>query len=76
MKSKLMSYTEAVEHLKDLVRVFAQNIEQKNTLLQKGVNPKDIDRELERILNEIESVTGERSIQHAKLVIAQFEGES
>lgn len=71
MGKPMYSYNESISYLKDLVRVFEENIEQKNTFLKRGVPSVEIDRELERILNEIQWITGERSIKHAKTIIEQ-----
>lgn len=67
----MYSYKEAVEYLKVLVRIFEENIEKKNTFLRRGVPSEEIDRELERILNEVKWITGEPSIKHAKEIINQ-----
>lgn len=71
MNRQMYSYNGAVNYLKDLVRAFEENIEKKNTFLKRGTSSDEIDRELERILNEIEWITGERSIKHAKNIISQ-----
>lgn len=74
MNDRKLSYVEAIEHLKDLVNVFNKNIDQKNTFLKKGIPSKEIDRELDKVLNDIYKITGERSIQHAKKVLAEYKG--
>lgn len=67
----MYSYNEAVNYLKNLVQAFEENIEKKNTFLKRGTSSDEIDRELERILNEVQWITGERSIKHAKTIINQ-----
>jgi hypothetical protein len=71
MGRPMLSYNEAVNYLKDLVRVFEENIEKKNTFLKRGISSDEIDRELERILNEVQWITGERSIKHARKILEQ-----
>jgi hypothetical protein len=71
MGRPMLSYNEAVNYLKDLVRVFEENIEKKNTFLKRGIPSDEIDRELERILNEVQWITGERSIKHARKILEQ-----
>ncbi|WP_121616740.1 hypothetical protein [Virgibacillus halodenitrificans] len=71
MSKQMYSYKEAIQYLQDLVRAFEENIEKKNTFLKRGVSSQEIDRELERLLNEIQWITGDRSIRHAKNIINQ-----
>lgn len=71
-----LSYLESIEHIELMLSVYATNKEKKQTFLKKGVPSKELDQEQEKILNDIQFITGERSIEHAQLIVSEYKQSS
>jgi hypothetical protein len=63
---KPMPFFEALERVKDLVILYSSYEDQKNAYIKRGLDIRDIERNQRDILDELKSLTGERSIQYAK----------
>lgn len=68
-----MSYLESIEYLKTLISIYEQTVDKKRAFDIKGESSIEVEREIERILNDVRFITGERNVQLAKTVVSQYD---
>lgn len=67
------SYLQSIEQLKTLVTIYYQTVDKKRVFDQKGQPSIEVEREIERLLNDVQFITGERNISFAETVISQYD---
>lgn len=66
-----MTFFEALERVKDLVYLYSRYEDQKKTYIKRGLDIRDIERTQRDILDELKSLTGERSVHYAKNLLKE-----
>lgn len=68
-----MSYMESIERLQMIVTVYYQTMDKKKAFQKKGEVSIEVNREIERLLNDIQFITGERDISFAEKILSQYD---
>lgn len=68
-----MNFLEALERTKDILYLYERYEDQKQTYIKRGMDIRDIERTQRELLDELKSLTGERSLEYAKSLLKEHE---
>lgn len=68
-----MNFLEALERTKDILYLYERYEGQKQTYIKRGMDIRDIERTQRELLDELKSLTGERSLEYAKSLLKEHE---